>query len=430
MAIGVSTAVANARLDAIESTIGVSPLLRLYSGTKPTDCAAALSGNTLLAEFNLPSDWMASAVYGMKAGSGLNWWEVPVIATGTVSFFRIYDTTGTTCHMQGTVSGIGGGGSLQMNNTTLTSVDSVAITSFYLRASEAPVFSGALTSTLASLGWTATGTVATASWTSTRFNQTAYSNQWVYRNATVPTGGGLLVSLWAKMPTPVTSHPTTLGNTEILRVNFANWYMRCIGFNFNTTSGSTGDFNANSMFFLDGTAVSENPDSYVGDTTWLLDTGIPWTYENGWVFFAFQFVCDGSGNLTLNMWIRYAGQAVQGPYTTNYTLANIRADVQTNSGWTLAHANAFTPSQTISEIRINGDDGSDAYLIHARVEQATTTATNAHILDISNLTSADATAWADWSLEWGGSLNLADRSGNSRDLSSMGGTMSAGGTFP
>ena len=31
----------------IESTIGTAPLLRIYSGTKPTDCGTALSGNTL-----------------------------------------------------------------------------------------------------------------------------------------------------------------------------------------------------------------------------------------------------------------------------------------------------------------------------------------------------------------------------------------------
>jgi hypothetical protein len=70
------------------------------------------------------------------------------------------------------------------------------------------------------------------------------------------------------------------------------------------------------MLFADGTAVSESASSWVNDTTYLLDTGVPWTYENGWVFLAWQAVCDGSGNLTLRQWVRYAGQAVQGPYTT------------------------------------------------------------------------------------------------------------------
>lgn len=273
-------------------------------------------------------------------------------------------------------------------------------------------------------------TSASVSVTSTRVNQTQYTNQWAYRSASMPSSGGVMVSLWAKMPTPVTSHPTTRGNTEVLRINFANWYLRCISFNFNTTSGSVGDLNTNSMLFADGTAVSESASSWVSDTTYLLDTGVPWTYENGWVFLAWQAVCDGSGNLTLRQWVRYAGQAVQGPYTTTYTLAALRADLVANAGWTSPHANAWTPSQTIASVQLNGNDGSDAYLLHARVEDVTGTPTNAHILALSNLTSADATAWADWSLEWSGSADLTDRSGNGRALTSMGGSLSAGGTFP
>lgn len=429
MTLQFSLDVAHARLNAVESTIGTSPYLLLYGGTVPADCAAVADLNNLLAMFPLPSDWLTAAQNNVAGATSA--WNGSALKMGTATFFRVVDSGFTTCHMQGSVSALNTNvGDLRLSDTLIVPGASFQMSAFFLREPGVRPFQGTMSLSLDALTDSATGAITNTSVTSTRFNQTPYVNQWAYRNASMPTGGGVLVSLWAKMPTPVTSHPTTLGNTEVLRVNFANWYMRCIGFNFNTTSGSTGDFNANSMLFLDGTAVSESASSYVGDTTWLLDTGVPWTYENGWVFFAFQFVCDGSGNLTLNMWIRYAGQAVQGPYTTNYTLANIRADVQTNSGWTSAHANAFTPSQTISEIQINGGDGSDAYIVHARVEQATTTATNAHILDISNLMAADTTAWADWSLEWNGSADLTDRSGNSRGLTGMGGSLSAGGTFP
>ena len=55
MAIKYSTAVRNAQLDAIETTIGVSPKLRILTGTAPANCAAAQTG-TLLAELTLPSD--------------------------------------------------------------------------------------------------------------------------------------------------------------------------------------------------------------------------------------------------------------------------------------------------------------------------------------------------------------------------------------
>lgn len=429
MALGMSNALANARLDAIETTIGTSPILRIYGGSVPADCAASIGAATLLFEVTLPSDWLEAALGGTKAA---RYWPIAVAsASGTASFFRIFESTGTTCHVQGTCSTIGGGGTLILDSTTITSGRGLGIVDFVLRAPEAPAFSGALSKTLGTLTDSATGTVVTPSWTSIRFNQTQYENRWAYRSATMPTGEGILVSLWAKMPTPVTSHPTTLGNTEVLRINFSNWYLRCISFNFNTTSGSVGDLNTNSMLFADGTAVSESATSWVNDTTYRMDTGVPWSYENGWIFLAWQAVCDGSGNLTLRQWVRYAGQSVAGPDTSSLSLSTIRSDLQSNAGWTAAHANAWTPSQTISQVQINGGDGNDAYITSARVEETTGTPTNAHILDLSNLTEADSTAWADWSLRWeSGAATLTDRSGNSRDLTGAGGALASGGTFP
>lgn len=99
-----STTVANARLDAIETTIGTSPLLRIYNGTMPADADAALSGNTLLAVGTLPSDWMAAASSKTKSKAGT--WTVTgqaAAGSGTAgTFYRFYDSTGTTCHGQGT----------------------------------------------------------------------------------------------------------------------------------------------------------------------------------------------------------------------------------------------------------------------------------------------------------------------------------------
>jgi hypothetical protein len=429
MTLQFSLDVAHARLNAVESTIGTSPYLLLYGGTVPADCAAVADLNNLLAMFPLPSDWLTAAQNNVAGATSA--WNGSALKMGTATFFRVVDSGFTTCHMQGSVSALNTNvGDLRLSDTLIVPGASFQMSAFFLREPGVRPFQGTMSLSLDALTDSATGAITNTSVTSTRFNQTPYTNQWVYRNATMPTSNGVLVSLWAKMPVPVTSHPTTLGNTEVLRVNFSNWFMRCIGFNFNTTSGSTGDFNANSMLFLDGTAVSEGAESYVGDATFLLDIGVPWTYENGWVFFAWHFAADASGNLTLNQWVRYAGQTLQGPYTTNYSISSIRTDVQANSGWTSAHANAFTPTQTVSEIQINGGNGSDAYIIHARVEDVATAPSNTHINDISNLTSADTTAWADWSLEWNGSADLTDRSGNSRGLTGMGGSLSAGGTFP
>lgn len=129
MSIFLSDAVRNARLDSIETTIGTAPLLRIYSGTAPADESTALSGNTLLAECTLPSDWMAAASAGSKAKSG-TWQDSSANATGTASFYRIYESTGTTCHLQGTVTATGGGGDMTVDNTSFATGQSFTVTSY------------------------------------------------------------------------------------------------------------------------------------------------------------------------------------------------------------------------------------------------------------------------------------------------------------
>ena len=69
MAVQRSVAARNAALDAFETTVGTAPLLRIYSGSMPANCATAASG-TLLMEATLPSDWLAAASSGSKAKSG------------------------------------------------------------------------------------------------------------------------------------------------------------------------------------------------------------------------------------------------------------------------------------------------------------------------------------------------------------------------
>lgn len=130
MAIQLSVTVRNARLDAIESTIGTSPILRIRSGAAPATCATADSG-TVLATLTLPSDWMAAASAGAKALSG-TWQDTSADATGTAAHFRIYDSGGTTCHLQGTVTATGGGGDLQVDNTSFASGQSFTISAFTL----------------------------------------------------------------------------------------------------------------------------------------------------------------------------------------------------------------------------------------------------------------------------------------------------------
>ncbi len=135
MALQYSVAVRNAQLDAFESTVGASALFRIYSGAAPANCAAAATG-TLLVEATLPSDWMAAASNGSKALSG-TWQDTSANATGTAGYWRIYDSSGTTCHAQGTVTATGGGGDLTLDNTSIATGQSVTITSFTISAGNA-----------------------------------------------------------------------------------------------------------------------------------------------------------------------------------------------------------------------------------------------------------------------------------------------------
>lgn len=132
MSLQLSTTVRNALLDAIETAIGTAPILKIRSGSAPANCAAADSG-TVLATATLPSDWMAAASGGSKSLSG-TWQDTSADATGTAAHFRLYDSGGTTCHAQGTVTATGGGGDMTVDSTSFTSGQSFTVTSFTLTA--------------------------------------------------------------------------------------------------------------------------------------------------------------------------------------------------------------------------------------------------------------------------------------------------------
>ena len=135
MALQFSAAARNALLDAIETAVGVSAVLKIRSGAPPANVATADSG-TVLATLNLPSDWLAAASGGTKAKSG-TWQDASADAAGTAGHFRIYASDGTTAHIQGTVTATGGGGDMQLDNTSVAVAQVVTITGFTLTAPNA-----------------------------------------------------------------------------------------------------------------------------------------------------------------------------------------------------------------------------------------------------------------------------------------------------
>ena len=128
MAIQLSANTRNARLDAIETNCGTAPILSIWSGSIPANCAAANTG-TKLVSMTLPSDWMAAASAGSKAKLG-TWEDASADNSGTAVHFRIHNSGGTECVMQGTV-GVGTG-DLRLDSTTITATQDVVITAFTL----------------------------------------------------------------------------------------------------------------------------------------------------------------------------------------------------------------------------------------------------------------------------------------------------------
>lgn len=128
MALQYSTTLRNNQLDTIETTIGTSAVLKIRTGAPPANIATADSG-TVLATLNLPSDWLAAASSGSKAKSG-TWEDLSADNTGTAAHFRIYQSDGTTAHIQGTVTATGGGGDMTVDNTSFASGQNVTVSTF------------------------------------------------------------------------------------------------------------------------------------------------------------------------------------------------------------------------------------------------------------------------------------------------------------
>jgi len=125
MTIQLSTTVRSAMAQSIETAIGTSPKLSLWSGALPANCAAANAG-TKLAEMTLPSDWVTESG-GVLTKSG-TWEDLTADATGSAVHYRIHDSSGTTCHWQGTLSATGGGGDMELAQATTGVVSGQKVT--------------------------------------------------------------------------------------------------------------------------------------------------------------------------------------------------------------------------------------------------------------------------------------------------------------
>lgn len=113
-------ALRTARVGVIQTTVGGSGTLKIFSGGEPANCAAA-DPTGLLATIVLPATFLSSSA-GVTTLAGT--WSVAASATGTGASFRIYDGSAV-CHYQGNVTT-----DLVLNNLSITSGQTVTVTQF------------------------------------------------------------------------------------------------------------------------------------------------------------------------------------------------------------------------------------------------------------------------------------------------------------
>lgn len=127
MTISMSTALRNARADAITAAAGANAKLRIYGGSRPANVGTAVSGQTLLAELT------CNATFAPAASGGVLTFN-PITAdsaadnTGTATWARLFKSDGTTAVADFDVGT--SGSDINMNSTALTAGSQVAISSF------------------------------------------------------------------------------------------------------------------------------------------------------------------------------------------------------------------------------------------------------------------------------------------------------------
>lgn len=127
MALTFSSTVRNALLDAIESAIGASAVLKIRTGAPPSNVAAASTG-TVLATLALPADWMLAAAAGSKAMNGV-WQDSSADADGQAAHYEIVSSGGTV-HLRGTVTKTGLGGDMTVDNDIFATGQAFTVTSY------------------------------------------------------------------------------------------------------------------------------------------------------------------------------------------------------------------------------------------------------------------------------------------------------------
>jgi hypothetical protein len=128
MTIQLAESTRDARIQAFIDDVGTSPVFKIFAGEQPVDCAMADSGTVLMTITLSPT--FAST----PSGGSSNFTDFPMShaasATDVAGHFRLYQSDGTTCKMQGDVSLIGDSGNITVNDISMVSGASYNISTF------------------------------------------------------------------------------------------------------------------------------------------------------------------------------------------------------------------------------------------------------------------------------------------------------------
>jgi hypothetical protein len=130
MTIAYSTVVRNERLQRVQVNIDLGAgagLLRIYDGSRPATCGTA---TTKLAELTFTDPAAPSASGGVLTMSAITA-DASADATGTATWFRCVDSTGTCC-VDGSVAT--SASDLNLNTTSINTGVQVSVSSFVLTA--------------------------------------------------------------------------------------------------------------------------------------------------------------------------------------------------------------------------------------------------------------------------------------------------------
>ena len=121
----ISYAACNAEAAALAPLMN-SGKLRIYGGTVPTRADDSIGAATLLAELTMNATAFTTGTNGVMTANSIA--AVNAAATGTATFFRVWDSAGTTDYIQGTVGTAGC--DMNIDSVAISAGAQVSITAF------------------------------------------------------------------------------------------------------------------------------------------------------------------------------------------------------------------------------------------------------------------------------------------------------------